>query len=235
MGQISAKTACHSALPPWRRVLTRAAAFQDRIIATTVLCCLLALSACGQSTALGQVGQDQADAGQANGAAGPEQDLNELYVLDSDDTVSVTVYKHQDLSGEFVIGTEGRISLPLIGEVDAAGKTSLALAEAIEERFADGYLRNPQVSVQISKYRPFYIFGSVRKPGDYAYQNNMTVLSAIAIAGGYEDDAVQGSNVMIIRSTGRNRTPEVVGLTARVYPGDIVEVPSAGTITVPGR
>ncbi len=204
-------------------------------MAVILVCCLFGLSACGQTTALGQVGVDMSDADPGKRADGSGQDLNQLYLLDSDDTVSVTVYKHQDLSGEYVIGTEGRISIPLIGEVDAAGKTALALAEAIEERFADGYLRNPQVSVQISKYRPFYIFGSVRKPGDYAYQNNMTVLSAIAIAGGYEDDAVQGSNVMIIRSADRNRVPEAVELTARVYPGDIVEVPSAGTVSVPGR
>jgi|GEM_PF-1225538 len=235
MGQFSSQTARNSASPVVRRVFERAAMFHGRILAAFLICCLVGLSACGQSTALGQVGADQADADRQNGTVGPDEDSGELYVLDSDDTVTVTVDKHQDLSGEFVIGTEGRISIPLIGEVAAAGKTSLALAEDIEARFADGYLRNPQVSVQISKYRPFYIFGSVRKPGDYAYQNNMTVLSAIAIAGGYEDDAVQGSNVMIIRSTDRNRAPEVVSLTARVYPGDIVEVPSAGTITVPGR
>jgi len=203
-----------------------------RFLIAVLFCCLFGLSACGQTTALGQIGKDHSP---ENRASAQGEGPGELYVLDSDDTVSVLVYKHQDLSGEFVIGTEGRISMPLIGEVDAAGKTAQGLGKDIAARFRDGYLRNPQVSVQISKYRPFYIFGSVRKPGDYAYQNNMTVLSAIAIAGGYEDDAIEGSNVLIIRSTDRGRSPEVVGLTARVYPGDIVEVPSAGTISVPGR
>ncbi len=195
----------------------------------------LGLSACGETTALSRLDKKDEETGATavNGAS--RTSLGELYVLGSNDTIEVTVYNHDDLSGKFIIGTEGRISVPLIGEVDAAGETVQSLAGEIEARFRDGYLRNPQVSVQVIEYRPFYIFGSVQKPGDYEYQNNMTVLSAIAIAGGYAENANEGSRVMVIRSTDKSRSPVAVGLTAPIYPGDIVEVPRAGVGPVPGR
>ena len=202
----------------------------DRIVVAGSMALCLVLSACGQTTALSKIEQDP----DANGAE-EDVDLGELYVLDSNDTIEVIVYNHEDLSGEFIIGGEGKISMPLIGEVDAKGKTVRSLSADIEDRFRDGYLRNPRVSVQVLEYRPFYIFGSVQEPGDYEYQNNMNVLSAIAIAGGYAENAIEGSDVMIIRSTDRTRTPVAVGLTAPVYPGDILEVPREGAGPIPGR
>ena len=208
-----------------------------RLLLTCLICGLLVLPGCGQTTALSKLNQEgTGQVGETAGAdSGEGADLGELYVLDSNDTLGVTVFNHEDLSGEFLIGTEGKIAMPLIGEVDAAGKTLRTLSQDIEGRFRDGYLRNPQVSVQVVRYRPFYIFGSVDQPGDYEYQSNMNVLSAIAIAGGYAENALEGSNVMVIRSTDRSRTPVEVELTAPIYPGDIVEVPREGAGPVPGR
>ncbi len=199
------------------------------VVRLLVLC--LGLSACGRTTAMSQIDYG----GGVELSSGSEAVHGELYVLGSSDTIKVTVYNQADLSGEYIIGTEGRISVALIGEVDAAGKSVQALSKDIEARFRDGYLNNPQVNVQVIEYRPFYIFGSVQKPGDYEYQNNMNVLSAIAIAGGYEEHAIEGADVMIIRSTDRTRTPMAVGLTTPVYPGDIVEVPREDAGPIPGR
>lgn len=202
-----------------------------RLVMAGLLVLSLGLSACGQTTALSQID----DSGTNEPAGSSQADLGDLYVLGSNDRIEVIVYNHKDLSGEFNIGAEGKISVSLIGEVDAAGKTVQTLTKDIEARFKDGYLNNPQVSVQVIKYRPFYIFGSVQRPGDYEYQSNMTVLSAIAIAGGYAENAIEGSDVMIIRSTDRSRKPVAVGVTAPVYPGDILEVPREGAGPVPGR
>jgi len=203
--------------------------FRHYSLAAALLAVLVFLTACGQTTAMSRI-QDEEQPGEASAP-----DLGQLYMLDRNDVVQVTVFNQEDLTGEYMIGPDGDVSLPLIGDVKAAGLTVRGLSEQIESAYADGYLRNPQVTVQVAQYRPFYIFGEVNEPGDYEYQAGMTVLSAVAIAGGFTEKAIEGSDVMVIRSTDNSRTPVVVGLRAPVYPGDIVEVPSAGVATVPGR
>ncbi len=198
-------------------------------VTSVLLTVALMVSACGQTTAMSRI-QDEDPA-----SAGAAPDLGQLYVLDRNDVVQVTVFNQEDLTGQYMIGPDGDVSLPLIGDVKAAGLTVRGLSAQIQTAYADGFLRNPQVTVQVAKYRPFYIFGEVNDPGDYEYQAGMTVLSAVAIAGGFTEKAIEGSDVYVIRSTDTSRTPIEVTLRAPIFPGDIVEIPSAGSLTVPGR
>jgi len=146
------------------------------------------------------------------------------YRLGAGDQVRVTVFRHEDLSGEFELDGEGFFALPLVGEIQAGGKVARELENDIETAFKDGgYLVNPQVGLEVLNYRPFYILGEVNQPGSYPYVNGMTVINAVALAGGYTYRASQGSiSVQRGGSSGKKLT---VGPATQVLPGDIISVP----------
>jgi polysaccharide export outer membrane protein len=102
-------------------------------------------------------------------AAGPAATKDEApeYRLGAGDRVKVVVFGHPDLSGEFGIDGRGRLSLPLIQVIEAAGMTVRQLERAITNKLKPDYLKNPRVSVEILSYRPFYILGEVKNPGSY--------------------------------------------------------------------
>ena len=148
----------------------------------------------------------------------------EGYRLGAGDRVRVTVFRHVDLSGEFQLDGEGFFAMPLVGEIQGGGLNSRQLETEIEKRLKDGgYLVNPQVGVEVLNYRPFYIIGEVNNPGSYQYVNGMTVINAVALAGGFTYRADQGD---IIINRGGSQGPEVedVMLDTEVLPGDIINV-----------
>ena len=99
------------------------------------------------------------------------------YRLASGDKVRITVYGHEDLSGEFEVDSTGQLSLPLIQDIDAANKTLNQLELDIEDALRPDYLKNPRLSVEILSYRPFYIVGEVNDPGSYPYVSGMSVIN----------------------------------------------------------
>jgi polysaccharide export outer membrane protein len=145
------------------------------------------------------------------------------YRLGTGDKVKVIVYGEDDLGGEFQIDGNGMISLPLIGQMAAAGETPSSLEQEVEARLSQGYLQNPRVSISIDTYRPFYVIGQVNKPGEFPYVNGMSVLNAVALAGGYTAQANDGT--IYVR---RNGSPKEEELSAdqmtRIYPGDVIRV-----------
>lgn len=148
---------------------------------------------------------------------------NADYRLGPGDKMRLIVFGETDLSGEFTIDGSGYVRLPLIGQVRAAGYTSQQLEAAIGGALAQGYLKSPRVSVEVSTYRPFYIIGAVNRPGQYPYVDHMNALNAIALAGGFTPTAVE--SVIFIRREGSNTEEEVpVDRTTTVRPGDVVKV-----------
>ena len=144
------------------------------------------------------------------------------YRLGSGDRVRVSVFRHEDLSGEFALDGAGNFAMPLIGEINAYGLTTRELEERIVAKMREGYLVDPQVSVEVLNYRPFYILGEVKSPGSYPFQNNMTVLNAVALAGGFTYRAKQNS--FLLQRGGSNTAAMVVGGDTALLPGDIVTV-----------
>lgn len=144
------------------------------------------------------------------------------YTLDTGDQLRITVFGHEDLSGEFKVGSTGSVTMPLIGEISAKGLTLQQLEVAIIDELKPGYLKNPQVSAEVIGYRPFYIIGEVRNPGTYPYVGSMRIVNAIAIAGGFTYRARE-SDMRIIRAKG-DGTPKNVGPDTFVLPGDVIEV-----------
>jgi polysaccharide export outer membrane protein len=160
----------------------------------------------------------------AAGSVQAQEADESVYRLDAGDRVKVVVYGHEDLSGEFEVDGEGRVSLPLIQEVAAAGLSLRDLEAAISDRLKPDYLRNPRVSVEVLNYRPFYILGEVKTPGSYPFVNGMTVINAIALAGGYTYRA-RSNKVVILRGNGPEQERIPAGSDTPVLPGDVIEVP----------
>ena len=146
------------------------------------------------------------------------------YRLAAGDTVRVTVYGHEDLSGEFEVDGTGRISLPLIREVDAEGHSLQELEDIITAKLSPDYLKEPRVSAEILNYRPFYIIGEVSEPGSYPYVNGMTVINAVAVAGGFTYRARKG-RIRIVRESVDGTLELDVSNDTVVMPGDVIEVP----------
>lgn len=146
------------------------------------------------------------------------------YKLGSGDRIRVTVFGHEDLSGEFDVDGSGNVSLPLIRNVAAQGLTVKQLEQIIIDRLTPDYLKDPSVSVDVLNYRPFYIYGEVNQPGSYAYVSGMTVVNAIAMAGGFTYRAKK-SRVEITRASDASKTPQEGSPDTLVLPGDVIEVP----------
>ena len=145
------------------------------------------------------------------------------YRLGPGDKLRVSVFGVDSLGGEFEVPGTGRISLPLIGETPVAGLTILQLQDRISTALKDGYVKDPRVSVQVLNYRPFYILGEVNKPGEYPYTDRLTVMNAVAEAGGFTYRA----RTRIFRRRhidNAKEANEVLTADARVEPGDTIRV-----------
>jgi protein involved in polysaccharide export with SLBB domain len=145
------------------------------------------------------------------------------YVLGSGDKIKVTVFGNDDLNTETEIDPSGQITLPLIQQVPAAGKTILQLEAEIRHRLSPDFVKNPRLSIEVLNYRPFYIIGEVKNPGSYPYVAGMTVVNAIALAGGFTYRANK-DEVSILRAAEANRKPTLAARSDVVLPGDVIEV-----------
>jgi protein involved in polysaccharide export with SLBB domain len=145
------------------------------------------------------------------------------YKLGPGDKVKVTVFNEPDLSGEFDVSGQGQLALPLIGQVNVGGKTLDELQALITEKYGANYLVNPRVSVEILNYRPFFIIGEVKNPGSYPYVNAMTVVNAIALAGGYTPRGDR-NGIMIKRANNPSAGEQPIGEDGVVLPGDVIRV-----------
>jgi hypothetical protein len=146
------------------------------------------------------------------------------YTLDSGDRLRVVVFGQDGLTNSYVVDAGGRIDMPLIGSVAARGGTADQLANRIADKLRDGFIREPHVAVEIEAYRPFFILGEVTQPGQYPYVANMTVETAVAIAGGFGPRGVR-NQVTITRNVGGRLFRFAVPTTYPIRPGDTVTVP----------
>lgn len=152
------------------------------------------------------------------------QAASDQYRLGPGDKVRVTVFGDDQLSGEFQVDANGAIAMPLIGNVDAGGRTTNELAANVVQKLQKDYLKNPKVSVEVIDYRPFYILGEVRNPGSYPYVNGMRVMNAVALAGGFTYRAREGHMKINRDVDGKMQELDADQATV-VLPGDVIEVP----------
>ncbi len=162
-------------------------------------------------------------AGSANGA--PSVAETTEYQLGAGDSLRIIFYGEDKLNGEYRIGSNGQLALPLIGEVVASGRTLPQLQEDIAATYKKGgFLLEPKVAVEILSYRPFFVLGEVNAPGQYPFIPGMTVRQAIATAKGYTYRAQQ-SRVMITRWGNAGESAYKLLPGTAVAPGDTIRIP----------
>lgn len=164
-------------------------------------------------------------ASNANMTPLPEQASAPQYRLGPGDRLSITVFGEETMTGEYDVDDTGAVSVPLAGRVPANNLTPAQFESELTSRLARTRLvANPQVAVSVIKYRPFFILGEVKNPGAYPYYSGATVLSAVAMAGGYTYRAQTG-HVEVVRSQGSEREPRLANEDVYLQPGDVVVVP----------
>lgn len=146
------------------------------------------------------------------------------YILGINDRLRILVFGEESLSGEFLVDSTGRVAMPFIGEVQAAGLSRRAFEELLEKRMSDEQiLLDPRVSVDLLNFRPFYILGEVARPGEYPSSANLNVFNAVATAGGFTTLANQ-TRVMIKRAGETTETEYSLLSPVQVNPGDTIRI-----------
>lgn len=146
-----------------------------------------------------------------------------VYRLGMGDKLKITVYGEDNLSGPFEVNALGQISMPLIGEMPAGGLSLQEFRDKLTRKLADGYLKNPKVSVEMMNYRPIYVHGEVKNGGEFAFKNGASLRDVVAMAGGYTYRADQ--TYLYI---GREGEPDVavrMPTDVPVLPGDNIRIP----------
>ena len=146
------------------------------------------------------------------------------YTLNAGDSIRIYVYGESELTfSSLLIGQNGRISYPFLGELTVEGKTSAQVQQALIDGLKPDYLIAPRIAVSIVKYRPFFVNGEVKKPGGLDFQPGLTLRKAISLAGGFTGRANK-KEILVIADGDLNLKESKVGLDYRVQPGDIITV-----------
>lgn len=145
------------------------------------------------------------------------------YRLDSGDRLRISVFEQPSLSNTYTVDQAGYVAFPLIGQVAARGQTLPALEGAIAARLRQGYLRDPDVTIEVDRYRPVFVMGEVGRPGQYSYVPGMTAQNAIAIAGGFTSRGNQ-RDVDVTRKINDRVITGRTTITAPVLAGDTIYV-----------
>jgi len=177
------------------------------------LAATLLLVACASSGTMDAIVAEDVDVGER---------LND-YQLGPSDKIRLIVFNEPDLSGEFSINARGQISLPLLGEVDAAGLSIEELRQKIALGLAEGFVKDAQVAAEVVEFRPYYILGEVGAPGEYPYSSGISVIKAVATAAGFTYRANK-SVVFIKRADSDEEVKYKLTQQLMVFPGDVVRV-----------
>lgn len=143
------------------------------------------------------------------------------YLLGPGDEIELSVYQEPELRTVTKLSQSGHINVPLIGQIHLEGKNIEQAKRTIEEIFKDGYLKNPDVTIIVRQYRPFFIHGEVKLPGSYKYQAELNLEQAIALAGGLRDRASR-SEWLIWR--GYPQVAFKAGKSEKILPGDVIKI-----------
>ena len=169
---------------------------------------------------------------------GAEADVPALAsTLGPGDVIEVRVYREPEISGIYQVGSDGEITFPLCQRVEVAALTANDAADHIRSCLAAGFMRDPQVTVVVREYnsKKIFIFGEVQKPGTFTYQDGMSVIQAVTLAGGFTRTAAQNSTSVTRRVKGQETKVKIpvqdiaLGKAPNftLEPGDIVFVPES--------
>ena len=147
----------------------------------------------------------------------------EVYRLGPNDVLGIDVFGEKELTRQVEINGQGQIQFPLLGDLEVNGMTIKEVEESLTTKLKAGYLKNPKVTVYIVRYRNFYVHGEARSPGAYPYQTGLTVLKAVALAGGFTEKA-DISHLKVIRMIDGKEKKIKVEIDDLIQPEDVVIV-----------
>ena len=156
-------------------------------------------------------------------AAESQVPASDSYRLGPGDEVVINVFGEPDLSMKFRLSDTGQLSYPFLGELAIENLTVTELEQLITSRLKGPYLVDPEVTVSIAEYRPFFVHGEVEKPGAYPYQPGMTLEKAIVLAGGFTERASR-SKFEVVRASDAGSTVRPIKLSDLVFPDDVVTI-----------
>jgi polysaccharide export outer membrane protein len=146
------------------------------------------------------------------------------YAIRPSDQLRIQVYDDQNITGEYLVDSAGYVSIPLAGRVKASGLTPPQLERAIIAKLASGVLKKPDVTVQVLGYGPVYVHGEVKRGGEFPYRPGLTIMDAVALAGGYTYRADETA-AFVTRAGSRIERGYALESTVRIYPGDNIRIP----------
>ena len=146
------------------------------------------------------------------------------YAIRPSDQLRIQVYDDSNITGEYQVDSGGFISIPLAGRVKASGLTPAQLERAIKAKLTNGVLKNPDVAVQVLTYGPIYVHGEVKRGGEFPYRPGLTVMDAVALAGGYTYRADE-SAAFVTRAGSQLERGYALDHSIRIYPGDNIRIP----------
>lgn len=149
--------------------------------------------------------------------------LDQPYTLDTGDRLRVIVFGQTELSNLYTVDQAGKVSVPLIGSVPVRGLTTKEMESRVAAALQGGFLKSPQVTIEVETYRPFFVLGEVVQPGQYPYVLGMTAQTAVAIARGFTPRARQAT-VEITRQVNGELVRAEVPIHHPLRPGDTVQV-----------
>lgn len=208
--------------------------FKARLRTSLVVAAALLVTACADSRG-GPIPYDRP-------LAAPDEPrvvaLESNYKIAPMDQLAIKVFKSEDLTGDYDVDLAGRISMPFIGEVEAANITTAELDERLTAKLGEKYLENPDVAVSIkrSTARVVTVDGAVRESGSFPVAGPMTLIQAVALAKGPTEEA-NPRRVAVFRTIQGQRQAAAFDLTAirrgqapdpQIYPGDIIVVDGSG-------
>ncbi len=150
----------------------------------------------------------------------------DAYKLGPGDQILINVFGEDDLSMDFQLNDTGTLNYPFLGELTVAGLSVTELEQLITRGLKGPYLVNPDVTVSIKEYRPFYLHGEVERPGGIPYQPGLTLEKAIALGGGFTERASK-KKITVIRAGDTDQIARPIKLNAPVHAGDVITVPQS--------
>jgi len=150
-------------------------------------------------------------------------ETNGPYTLDTGDAVRVTVYGDANLTNTYRVDDSGAIAFPLVGPIAVRNQTTSAAAARIAAALSNGYMRSPDVAVEVAEYRPFFIQGEIANAGQFPYVYGMTVRAAVSAAGGFTDTADR-EQAVVYRRQGNEMGTGSVDLDFPIHPGDTIVI-----------
>ena len=166
---------------------------------------------------------------------------NAGYRLGANDVIRVQVFGEDALSTETRVSGDGKVTLPLLGVLEIKGLSVKETEELIGQRLSEGYIKNPRVSIYITRYRNVYVSGAVKSPGGYPYEDGLTVMKALTLGGGFTEKSSKATKgrIKIKRAIGGEDRSFIAQPEDLVFPDDVVIVPDwnffvSGEVKTPG-